>query len=122
VCGNAGEPPPPGLVASSDDCCDRHPDMFPGQTLLFSTPQRICPDELPFDYNCNRLQQGDDQLGGGCNSLSSCITGWASVPACGAVGALSICARVQITRPGEGTTTECRPGGSPSMSPARRCN
>jgi hypothetical protein len=58
VCGNAGDRPPPGLVASSDDCCDRHPDMFPGQTALFSTAQRICPDELPFDYDCNGRTEG----------------------------------------------------------------
>lgn len=122
-CGVAGAPLPLGFVASSDDCCDLNADMFPGQTRLFSTPQAACPDELPFDYNCDRLQAGDDRLGDDCSSLERCRTGWTpSVPACGVTGSIRICARVQLARPNEPVVTACRVGGSVAMNPPRNCN
>ncbi len=106
VCGNAGERPPAGLVASSDDCCVRHPDVFPGQTLLFTAPQSICPDSLPFGYNCDGVTENryQDALGivgaiGRCIDLPLAVcevagrftTWFGMVPTCGASGSFAAC-------------------------------
>jgi hypothetical protein len=122
LCGSAGELPPLGFAASGDDCCDSNAAVFPGQTARFSQPH-TCPGLLRFDYDCDGDEGGGDELGGNCSSLADCTSGWRQVvPACGASGAVTICALAQIARPDEPVTTECRPGGSPGMAPTRACN
>jgi hypothetical protein len=109
-CGNAGEAPPAGLVASGDDCCDTNRDVFPGQTTLFPTAQTSCPARpgndaftTSFDYDCSNsieysFQTATERFAGiDCNNIpiSDCRGGlviWTgAVPACGATGAIVAC-------------------------------
>lgn len=51
---------PLGVVSkTADDCDDFDPDVKPGQTKLFDEPRA----NGSWDYNCNGLEDGNDQLG-----------------------------------------------------------
>lgn len=65
--------PPPGLLATSGDCCDTEVNAFPGQTRFFSVPRIGC---MGFDYNC----LNGDEFGSFTTGITACDQ--LSVPNC----------------------------------------
>ena len=83
--------PPPGYVASSDDCNDAAPQVHPGQQAFFGTPDQ---GTASFDYNCDGKEEPELSGKASCQKTPGGCTGdgWlAADPGCGKWAAWAQC-------------------------------